>query len=386
MLGACGAMPAAAQESGSFDPDHPNRFDRSLVLSGGGARGAYEAGIIDYVRQSLRIEDGQPLSPYGFVCGTSIGALNAYMVATGQYTKLRELWYTISSLRAVRLKKQYAKITNHDAGVGTRLGQAVSLGFGLTSHVTGVIDGAHLREFLSQHMDPGQPVLTPCTWTVTNLSRHAPEYFYITPQNMSAELIDRARAVARSAIGPRAVLRPATPDLLIDSLQASAALPVAFDPVELPAFDGSGVQQYCDGGVTENTPIGIARATARNVDVVMLDPPIESEEAYKNAVEIGLASFGTLQRVLLESNVRSAYFESLCKRAFMRMRLTPDIRRISALLFASDFYLIRPQNVLPVSVAGFDDPDAIYNTYKIGFEDAKNGFIKFDFEQAQHQS
>ncbi len=386
LLGADVAAPVGSALNAPIRSDHPNRVARALVLSGGGARGAYEAGIIDYLAQAGRIKDGQPLAPYGFICGTSIGALNGYMVATAQYGKLRELWYTIANEHAVRLKPQYAKIKNQNSGVGTRLSQAVGLASGLSSDVTGVIDGAHLREFLEQHIDPNHEVVMPFAWTLTNLTRQGPEYFYVTPQPLNPALRERARLALRSTVGPNAVLRPATPDLLVDSLQASAAIPIAFDPVILPAADGSGPQQFCDGGVTENTPIGIARAAARNVDVIMMDPPYESaQEFYRNAVEIGLGSFATLQRVNLVANVRSAYFESLCKRAFMRLPLDSELEHLALMLFASDFYLMRPQKVLPVAVGGFDNADGIFDTYKIGFEDAKNGFVRFDFNQAQMQ-
>ncbi len=266
LLGTAGAFPTVARGAQPIDRDHPNRVDRALVLSGGGARGAYEGGIIDYFVQARGIQDGQPLRPYRFVCGTSIGALNGYFVATAQYSKLRDLWYTIAQQHAVRLKPEYAKIVNPDAGVGTRLEQAVHLGIGLTSNVMGVIDGAHLRQFLAAHIDPQRPVVIPFAWTVTNLTRSAPEYFYLAPElKANPEIARRARTAVRATVAPSAVLREATPNLLIDSLQASAALPIAFDPILLPAADGSGPQQYCDGGVTENTPIGIARAAAENV-------------------------------------------------------------------------------------------------------------------------
>jgi predicted acylesterase/phospholipase RssA len=386
-LGATGVVPnSALPASAELDPDHPNRFDRALVLSGGGARGAYEGGIIDYLVQAGNIREGQPLAPYGVVCGTSIGALNGYFVATAQYKRLRELWYTIASRHAVRLKPQYAKIVNPDSGVGNRVGEAIGLGVGFATDVMGVLDGDHLQEFLAEFIDPSRPVVMPFAWTVTNLTRSSAEYFYLLPnQPKDQALAARAQAAVRATVGPSAVIRPASPDILVSSLRASAALPLAFDPVLLPAADGSGPQQYCDGGVTENTPIGIARAAARNVDVIMMDPPFESSH-YKNGVELGLGAFGTTQRALLEANVRSAYFESLTKRTLKTLRPTPEINRVAALLFASDFYLIRPRDVLSVSVGGFNDADKLFDTYKTGFADAARGFTRYDFDQAQLQA
>jgi NTE family protein len=52
----------------------------ALVLSGGGARGAYETGVIAYLDQELAPELGRQL-PFDILAGTSIGALNACAMA-----------------------------------------------------------------------------------------------------------------------------------------------------------------------------------------------------------------------------------------------------------------------------------------------------------------
>ncbi|MHB8461421.1 MAG: patatin-like phospholipase family protein, partial [Vulcanimicrobiaceae bacterium] len=87
---------AASKNDGPLSVPSPLRRNRTaLVLSGGGARGAYEAGIIEELARNGGVRDGQPLAPFKIICGTSIGALNGWFVATGQYTKLRNLWATI---------------------------------------------------------------------------------------------------------------------------------------------------------------------------------------------------------------------------------------------------------------------------------------------------
>ena len=59
-----------------------------LVLSGGGAKGAYEAGCIKALKE-LGYE-------FDIVTGTSIGALNGLLVAQHDYDKLYHLWDTLS--------------------------------------------------------------------------------------------------------------------------------------------------------------------------------------------------------------------------------------------------------------------------------------------------
>jgi NTE family protein len=52
----------------------------ALVLGGGAARGAYEAGILSYLRDELEPELGRPL-PLDIISGTSVGAIHACFLA-----------------------------------------------------------------------------------------------------------------------------------------------------------------------------------------------------------------------------------------------------------------------------------------------------------------
>jgi predicted acylesterase/phospholipase RssA len=376
---ALAAAPAAAKAAVATDPDHPNRLTQALALSGGGARGAYQAGIIDYLRLAAQIPDGRPLAPYGLIAGTSIGALNGYFVATGQFGLLRQLWYTIADQQVIQLKAKYAKVTDSDSGVGTRFAAAMRAVLSLTSNDTGVIDGAHLRAWLARFIDPTRPVVTPFIWTVTNLTNQSPEFFYLVPTTLTAQLREAAVTAIRITVGPNAVLREATPDLLIDALQASTAIPVAFDPIELPAPKGGGTDLYVDGGVTANTPVAAARAAATRVDVVLLDPPLQATH-YHNALEVGIGTFGAMQRRILEADMRAAYLETFGKRA-MGERNSDQQSLLASVLYESDIYQMQPQDELPVGVVGFDDRDNIYKTFKIGFEDAARGFSAYRYGQ-----
>lgn len=60
----------------------------SLVLEGGGAKGAYQVGAIKALK-----ENGYE---FDTIVGTSIGALNAAFICQGEIDKLDELWHTLS--------------------------------------------------------------------------------------------------------------------------------------------------------------------------------------------------------------------------------------------------------------------------------------------------
>lgn len=72
----------------------------ALVLAGGGARGAYEAGIVRYLREELPRRLGHT-PRIDILCGTSVGAINvAFLAATAddparQAARLVERWRTL---------------------------------------------------------------------------------------------------------------------------------------------------------------------------------------------------------------------------------------------------------------------------------------------------
>src|SRR4051812_40506139 len=81
-------------------PSRP-RLRTGLVLGGGGARGAYEAGVVSYLRDELEPRLGRSL-PLDILCGTSVGAINAcYLAASAsrpgtQGKEMVDHWTSIS--------------------------------------------------------------------------------------------------------------------------------------------------------------------------------------------------------------------------------------------------------------------------------------------------
>lgn len=74
-----------------------NRHKRAVVLSGGGARGAYEAGVLQFILDDLPSRKG--VDPhFEIICGTSVGAIHAAFVAAtadqehGRGPRLVKIW------------------------------------------------------------------------------------------------------------------------------------------------------------------------------------------------------------------------------------------------------------------------------------------------------
>jgi NTE family protein len=70
---------------------------RAVVLSGGGARGAYEAGVLKFILDTLPRRIGKPID-IDIVCGTSVGAVHAcFLAATAERSldrgrDLQQIW------------------------------------------------------------------------------------------------------------------------------------------------------------------------------------------------------------------------------------------------------------------------------------------------------
>ena len=80
----------------------------AIVLSGGGARGAYEAGILSYILDELPGQLGRPVQ-FDIVTGTSVGAIHAcYLAATqgeeNTGARLLDIWESLTFETAFKLR------------------------------------------------------------------------------------------------------------------------------------------------------------------------------------------------------------------------------------------------------------------------------------------
>ncbi|MBD5654402.1 MAG: patatin-like phospholipase family protein [Candidatus Eremiobacteraeota bacterium] len=381
-LGLAACLPTAAFAKELVT--QPKPVSHALILSGGGARGAYEAGIIAGIARSGGISDGRRLAPYGLVCGTSIGALNAWFVATGQYTALERVWKTVAASNIFQLKSKYVTLNRPHRFIGERVRAAIRLATGLTKNETGIARSQPILDWMKQHVDPATPLLIPMIWAVTNLTTQSPEYFYRLPPALEGTMSSELLRALRLSLGEDAVVRESTNDNLHRSLLASTAVPVVFDPVRLEMANGSS-GFYVDGGIASNASVSVARVAAATIDVVLNDPRSRNQH-YANAIDVVIGSYETMQRMMLETEMRDIYLQSLGKRALKREApvVTTDLEHGSSELLTflrdlpvSDIAYMRPKDVLPAGFATFDEQDKVDATFAIGKADSGHGFVPY---------
>ncbi len=330
---------------------------KALVLIGGANRGAYEAGVIEGLRERANLADGEPLD-YDMIAGTSIGALNAYLVAAAQYTTLRELWQSeLARANVFRLKPAYEPIPDENSGVLSRVGAALSLQKGFVTNVAGVLDPQPVRAMLSHYMNPATPLHFPLYISTTNLTRQRNQMFLRSAT--TADGLEKQRINDRLLAPYPTLVRPATDANVEDVLFASACLPMMFDPVVIGGGeDSTAADQYVDGGVTSNVPTRIAQICVESIHVVVLYPKQNPNEAYANAVEVGLGVFNTMQAGMIEYQMRLVYQAGTRGLPFYP-------------------FVIRPQNDLPGKAADFNDQKLLSEMWNLGYADGKGGWQAF---------
>ncbi len=134
-------------------PSAPKK--NALILSGGGARAAYQVGVLKALTQIL---PASTRNPFPIICGTSAGAINALALAThaGNFseavTDLEQTWHNLAPGNVYR-----SDTTSLMKGFGRLLFSLFNEGIGRTKPVA-LLDNAPLRELLEetiqfQHID-----------------------------------------------------------------------------------------------------------------------------------------------------------------------------------------------------------------------------------------
>ena len=187
---------------------------KALILSGGGARGAFQVGVWKYLREINWTPD--------LICATSIGAINAAAIGSGMSVeRLANLWRTHNRSEIYRLKT-------------LRFLKSVLRGKPLKS----VLDAAPLRTMLTRNLN-------------LEALRQSPIEIIISAVHL---------ATGRLHLYDQAAIE-------IDHLMASSAMPILFP------WQPIGGELYWDGGVMANSPLFIAlEKKVEEIIVVLLSP------------------------------------------------------------------------------------------------------------------
>ncbi|MFH1263692.1 MAG: patatin-like phospholipase family protein [Pseudomonadota bacterium] len=224
----------------------------AVVLSGGGTRGAYEAGVVNYMRTMLPPALGKNFA-FQIFCGSSVGAINASIMVANAHDS------TAQGQELVRLWQNLSTVDIYRRGPVTLGKMLLRLGAGATVHLIGLkgIFESDERLFAFHGLFDTAPffqtLMKSCSWAniTRNIDSGVVDAMAVSATNMATGQVElflqKRPEVPHSErlmthvgrISPRHVM-------------ASAALPVLFPPVAIHNM------YYNDGGIRLSTPIAPA--------------------------------------------------------------------------------------------------------------------------------
>ncbi|TBR37862.1 patatin-like phospholipase family protein [Marinomonas agarivorans] len=214
----------------------------ALILSGGGARAAYQVGVLSAIGKML--PKNTPL-PFPILCGTSAGALNAGMLAiyADNFTKaISNLSYVWRHLTPERVYK-----TNSLAILSSIGKVALSLfhdGYNKNSQLS-LLDNAPLHQLLRQHLDLNR--------IQTSIDKQYLDALSITAMSYTTGLTTSFfEGQSNIENWERTRQRGIRTKLTHDHLLASSAIPIIFPARQL------GDDFYGDGAMRQQSPISPA--------------------------------------------------------------------------------------------------------------------------------
>jgi NTE family protein len=204
------------------------------VLTGGGARAAYQVGVLRCLARRL------PETRLDIITGVSAGAINALFLAShrgplaGVIDELREVWETLELKDVIRIDSR-------------SLARNV---FRASTHVQGLVDTTPLRKLLERLFPAdadGQ-----ITGLAANLARCQPKAVGITSLDYATGQTVTWVAGCDIPMWERPLRRSVRSTFTVDHILASAALPIVFPAVRL------GRHWHGDGGIRLSAPLSPA--------------------------------------------------------------------------------------------------------------------------------
>lgn len=204
-----------------------------LVLSGGGSKGAYEAGVFKAIRE---LDIAKNIS---VISGTSIGTVNGLMFSMNDNNVIESSWASVSYSRfilnedSVRDKKMSYAIKRIYSGEKSSIKNHLA-----RQEDIGLLSQLGVRQFIEEYINmnvikkSGRTIYA-CAY---NINLGYPEYFKLNDY---------------------------TDNEVIDITLASCAIPFIFKPIQFNGY------KYADGGIIS------PKYTNKNIDNVPIKPVIK---------------------------------------------------------------------------------------------------------------
>ena len=253
-----------------------------LVLTAGGARGAYQAGVLKRISEIKALKRGP--SPFQIIAGASAGAINGATLACHQ-SNLQKGAETLATLWA---ELNFDSVIRYDVPTMVNTARKIAMDMALGGLVGGgrldaLMNTAPLRAFLGAHMDfssINHSIKRGHLYAlaITATGYHSGKSYTFVQGADKHPLWNKSRRVALQT------------QITLEHVCASAAIPVVFPPVALSV--NGGTAYFGDGALRLTTPLspairlGATRLLAIGVRCAnAADDLLRTELAQGNGVE-----------------------------------------------------------------------------------------------------
>ncbi len=261
-----------------------HRSPLGLVLSGGGARGAYQVGVLKAVAELLPAN--APV-PFRVICGTSAGAIIGALIAGNARTCRQGCVLLENFWRNFSIEEVFRADTLSMLRSGLHVFLALVSGGWLVPPPRSLFDNQPLRELLERHVNFARIRQALDAGDISALAVSASSY----QEGRSVTFFEQTKT-AQAWETPWS--RGEAAELQLDHLMASSAVPLMFPPV---AIDGV---YYGDGAMRQITPLSAAiHLGARRLLVIGVRPPEQHHAA--SSVAAAMPSFAQIMGFMLDS-------------------------------------------------------------------------------------
>lgn len=293
-----------------------------LVLTGGGARAAYQAGVLQAIAE---LNPKPQRNPFPVITGTSAGCINAAVIAShaqhfnAGVDELTALW------RHIEVRKVFRTDTAAVLGNALRWVWAILRGNLGSGNVHSVLDNMPLRHLLERHL-------------ILARIQQALDYGALRALGIVASGYSSARSVTffeaapevEEWVRPRRFGRAA--EITIDHLMASTGIPLIFPAIRI------GSEYFGDGSMRLTAPLspaihlGADRLLVIGVrDEVPDDSPKSGTPRYP--------SFGQIMGYILDTLFMDSLYNDVER-----------VHRINSLLDDNNYHAVTGEALRPVEV------------------------------------
>jgi len=300
----------------------------ALILTGGGARAAYQVGVLAAIREML---PDPARNPFPILCGTSAGAINAASLATtaenfgAGVLQLLEIW------RSFHARDVYRADALGMGATGARWLGALLGGWLVKRGPRSLLDNAPLRQLLASHLD-----FKRIETAIANQALHS--------VSLTCSGYNSGQSVSffqgRSDLEPwqRSQRFGARVRLGLDHLMASSAIPFIFPAVKINR------EYFGDGSMRQVAPISPAIHLGADKILVVGAGRMSTPESFREASE----SYPSLAQIAGHA-LSSIFLDSLSVDLERTQRINHTLGMIPDEVRRQNDVSLRPINVLVIA-------------------------------------